>query len=85
MTAFPHYPTRPTHQLDGTWDFGWIGDSVDLGAIDTAAITYEDRMAVPGCFDATPAWLGRRGTALYYLSETDTPPPAGLTLGGHMG
>jgi alpha-galactosidase len=28
--------------------------------------------------------LGQRGTALYYVSETDTPPPAGLTVGGYL-
>lgn len=50
--------------LRGTWDFAFLGD-VDPDGVDPAAIRFDDRMPVPGCFDATPAYAGRRGLAAY--------------------
>jgi beta-glucuronidase len=50
--------------LSGVWDFAFLGD-VDPDEVDVAAIRYDDRSAVPGCYDATPAYAGRRGLAAY--------------------
>jgi beta-glucuronidase len=57
---------RRVDTLDGLWDFAFLGD-VDLDAIQTAALVFNDVMAVPGCFDATPKYAGRRGVAAYRL------------------
>jgi len=50
--------------LNGFWDFAFLGD-VDPDAVDTAGIEFNERMAVPGCFDATPDYAGKRGLAAY--------------------
>jgi beta-glucuronidase len=46
------------------WDFAFLGD-VDAEAVDPSQIEYHDVMPVPGCFDATPRYAGRRGVAAY--------------------
>jgi len=55
---------RRVMDLDGIWDFAFLGD-VDPDAMDIAGIVFNDRMAVPGCFDATPAYAGMRGLVAY--------------------
>jgi len=51
-----------TRNLGGIWDFAFLGD-VDADTLDVEAIGFDDRMPVPGCFDATPKYAGRRGLA----------------------
>ena len=75
MIAYPVYPTRDVRCLDGLWDFAFLGESVDLESVDAAAIRFTDRTCVPGCFDALPAYAGKRGTAAYRLS---VPSKAGM-------
>lgn len=58
---------RASECLNGTWDFAWLGE-VDLLGVDPAAITFAAAMPVPGCFDALPAWEGRRGVAAYRVA-----------------
>jgi beta-glucuronidase len=50
--------------LDGLWDFEFAGD-VDVDSVRLDSLTYGDAMAVPGCWDATPAYAGRCGLAAY--------------------
>jgi beta-glucuronidase len=72
---FREHDIRPVIELNGVWDFAFLGDC-DPDAVDVAAIAYTDRMAVPGCFDATPAYAGKRGLAAYRtraLLRDDTP------------
>jgi beta-glucuronidase len=61
---FREHDLRWVLDLDGVWDFAFLGD-VDPDTVDVAAIGFDDRMAVPGCFDASPAYGGRRGLAAY--------------------
>ncbi|MGC9522350.1 MAG: glycoside hydrolase family 2 protein [Anaerolineae bacterium] len=61
---FREHDLRVVTDLDGVWDFAFLGD-VDPEAVEVAAIPFTDRMAVPGCFDATPAYAGKRGLAAY--------------------
>ncbi|GAA1681425.1 glycoside hydrolase family 2 protein [Glycomyces endophyticus] len=61
---FRQHVLRPVADLDGVWDFAYLGDA-DPDAVDPAGIVFDDVMAVPGCFDATPAYAGRRGLAAY--------------------
>jgi beta-glucuronidase len=64
---------RRVVDLAGTWDFAFLGDAgADAGAdsIDPAAIRFDDVTAVPGCFDATPRYAGRRGLAAYRTTLT---------------
>jgi beta-glucuronidase len=61
MDSFPRYPARKIHRLDGIWDAAWVGEDCDPCRVDVDAIRYDQRLAVPGCFDATPRFAGRRG------------------------
>ncbi|NDJ53765.1 MAG: beta-galactosidase [Chloroflexi bacterium] len=74
MTRFPKYPLRTVHQLDGLWDFAFLGPDVDLGTLDVESITYLDKMVVPAAFDTIPPYTGLRGTVAYRrsLKVTDT-------------
>ena len=61
---FQAHDTRLGWDLDGVWDFAYLGDA-DPDSIDVARLAFPERMAVPGCFDATPAYAGKRGLAAY--------------------
>ena len=61
---FREHHLRRADSLDGVWDFAFLGD-VDPDSILPDAITYIDRMAVPGSFDALPTYAGQRGLAAY--------------------
>jgi beta-glucuronidase len=58
-----HY-LRPVTDLGGIWDFAFLGD-VDPDHVNPLSIQFTDVMAVPGCFDATPAYAGKRGLTAY--------------------
>jgi beta-glucuronidase len=61
---FKEHDLRPVTELNHVWDFCFLGD-VDPDSVDVASVEFTDRMAVPGCFDATPAYAGKRGLAAY--------------------
>lgn len=64
---YRQHDVRRVIELDGVWDFTFLGE-VDPETIELSALTFDDRMAVPGCWDATPAYAGRRGLAAYRTS-----------------
>ncbi|HZG68791.1 MAG TPA: glycoside hydrolase family 2 TIM barrel-domain containing protein [Herpetosiphonaceae bacterium] len=64
IRRFRQHDRRQVAELTGVWDFAFLGD-VEADAVDIASIQYTDRMAVPACFDATPAFAGRRGLVAY--------------------
>jgi beta-glucuronidase len=64
MSRFQQHFSRQVSSLDGIWDFAFLGDA-NPDEVNLAAIPFKDRMAVPGCFDATPAFAGKRGLAAY--------------------
>ena len=55
---------RQVQHLEGIWDFSFLGQ-VDPDRIAIPSIAFSDRISVPGSFDATPAYAGRRGVAAY--------------------
>ncbi len=61
MLPYPHYPLRRTLDLSGSWDFFFT--SGDLP--EAAGIEFNDHQIVPGCFDASPRYTGKRGTGVY--------------------
>jgi len=61
---FREHDVRLTQDLGGVWDFVFLGDH-DPDAVNVSTLRYDDRMAVPGCFDATPKYAGRRGLVAY--------------------
>ncbi len=66
MSRFQQHYERRVISLDGIWDFAYLGE-VNPDEVDLALIQYKDRMAVPGCFDATPLLAGKRGLAAYRI------------------
>lgn len=85
MMPYPHYPRRRIHSLDGLWHFAWLGENVDLENLNPNAVACPERMSVPGCFDATPAYAGKRGTAVYRTTVQTTPDTPGLLTFGALG
>lgn len=85
MMPYPNYPRRRIHSLDGLWNFAWLGENVDLDSLDLATIACTERLAVPGCFDATPAYAGKRGTAAYRTTVEVAPGTPGLLVFGALG
>ena len=66
MYAYPFYPSRSVHSLDGIWEFAFLGaDAPKLEEIRTDGIHFNELMAVPGCFDAAPKYAGVRGVGAY--------------------
>lgn len=61
---FRRHDLRRTTDLSGVWDFTFLGDR-DPDEVQPSALHFDDAMAIPGCFDATPAYAGRRGLAAY--------------------
>lgn len=79
MHAFPHRSTRVSQSLDGIWAFAFLGEKATLDGLDFSRVAFDDRMAVPGVFDTTPRYAGRRGVALY-RRRVSVPPGRRLQL-----
>jgi len=67
MTTDRKQSSRQVRDLSGIWEFAFLG-AVEPDALDIRTISYGDRMMVPGCFDATPAYAGKRGLAAYRMT-----------------
>jgi beta-glucuronidase len=74
-TAFyPHFPTRLTTTLNGTWAFGFAADSTLITTGTYADIATPNTTAVPSCFDIAPPGIkGPRTTAFYRSTHACTP------------
>ncbi len=51
---------RIKQTLDGIWDFLWCGEEKPV-----FPVSYNDVSAVPGCFDLSEPYTGKRGWAVY--------------------
>lgn len=78
MKAYPYFVKRKTVELDGLWDFSFLGEDVDLEKIDVSGISYDSRLPVPSAFDAFPAYAGKRGTVAYRTSVEIAPGKRGM-------
>ena len=54
---------RNRMNLNGIWDFTFLEQEFD-GRI-PAGLKYESALSVPGCFDVTAPWFGKRGVGFY--------------------
>jgi beta-glucuronidase len=61
---YPQYPERMILDLNGFWDFQWLGD-IDCDAIDPSDFVRQTAMAVPGVFDTLPGYDQQRGVGVY--------------------
>ena len=84
-TAFPHFPSRSVLRLDGLWDFSFMEKCHDPLKPDLAKVTYTEKLAVPGVFDAMPQYAGKRGTAFYRTFVTAPPNARMLLKSGGLG
>ncbi|MEO6846162.1 MAG: glycoside hydrolase family 2 TIM barrel-domain containing protein [Chthoniobacterales bacterium] len=73
MNSYPLHPDRPTHILDGIWDFAWKGETAAPEKLKPASFNFTERMPVPSAFDAYPKYAGKRGTAAYRTFIETTP------------
>ncbi len=64
MQHYPMFPAREILNLNGVWDFNFIGDA-ELESLNPANFEFNDLMPVPGAFDCTPTYYCKRGVALY--------------------
>lgn len=74
LPFWPHYPTRTTTLLDGTWAFGLRTDIADATRVQPRDATTPNSTTVPGAFDVAPmGMLGPRGTAFYRTTMSIAP------------
>ncbi len=83
MNPYPLYPLRRALNLDGAWQFAWLGET-DLNCLDPAGIVYDEVEAVPGVFDVGVNRCGARGTGVYRCAVPFAV-PAGARLRVHLG
>ena len=72
IKAYPRFIKRKVNILDGFWDFSFLGNNVNLANL-PLDFNFDQLMPVPGAFDATPAFAGKRGTVVYRRSFRVTP------------
>jgi beta-glucuronidase len=81
---FPVWTKRTTNSLNGVWQFKFT-ETNDFGDDNISGIEYDDLIAVPGSFDATPAYNGKRGIGFYRTTFTVAPGEAARLLFGAVG
>lgn len=62
--AYPRYITRHVQSLEDLWDFHFA-EGKSLDEVSPKDVVWGARLHVPGAFDASPAYLGKRGTGIY--------------------
>jgi beta-glucuronidase len=78
VKAYPLHPIRRAINLDGAWEFAWLGEA-DLSSLDPARLRFDEIEAVPGVFDTGIKRYGARGTGVY-RRRVPFPAPAGTRL-----
>jgi len=68
---FREHHTRHFTDLTGIWDFAFLGN-IEPDEVDVTTIRFDEQMSVPGCFDATPRYAGKRGLVAYRTDITLT-------------
>jgi len=81
--AYPFFGERRVIDLNGSWDFYFLGESVNLEEINLENLAFCERAAVPGVFDAMPKYAGKRGTAVYHKKvKVSVGTPGKICFGG---
>lgn len=70
---FPRYAPSHTKCLNGIWQFAYLGDVHDVDQLTPEKMDCQSIMAVPGVFDASPEFAGKRGVGLYRTQVEITP------------
>ncbi|MFP4053494.1 MAG: hypothetical protein ACLFV7_06485, partial [Phycisphaerae bacterium] len=61
---YRRHDLRRVTDLGGFWDFTFLGE-IEPDEVDPSSIDFDQVMAIPGNFDATPAYPGSRGLSAY--------------------
>jgi len=81
--AYPFFGQRRVIDLNGSWDFYFLGENVDLEEINLEDLAFCEMAAVPGVFDAMPKYAGKRGTAVYHTKvQVSAGTPGRIYFGG---
>lgn len=84
MMTYPNFPERTTFELDGVWDFAWLGNTVPLADFQPSDdLVFDEKEAVPGVFDMGVKRYEARGLGVYRTRVKNV--PAGklrLKIGG---
>ncbi len=65
MRVYPIFPERQFFDLNGIWDFAWLGNAVSLAAFSPGAPVCTEKAAVPSVFDMGHEHYCQRGLAVY--------------------
>jgi len=66
LRRYREHDMRRVWDMRGVWDFAFLGEA-EPEEVEVGAIEFGDGMGVPGCFDASPRYAGRRGLAAYRM------------------
>lgn len=70
MNTYSKHLKRKVINLNGIWDFSFLGEGQSTENIDLKQIGYNDKMSVPSAWDAFPSYAGKRGVAVYRTFAT---------------
>lgn len=73
MKFYPQHDIRRHQTLNGIWDFHLLEGDKTPNELKPESIEYDDIISVPGAFDATPTYAGKRGTGVYRIFIETTP------------
>lgn len=65
MKSYPFFPARKEWDLDGIWDFAWLGNQISLTDFKPEKLKFDAKAAVPGVFDLGISHYGERGLGVY--------------------
>ncbi len=86
MKAYPLYPDRAFFDLDGVWDFAWLGGMTALAEFEPDAVSFSEKAAVPSVFDMSHEYYCKRGLAVYRIRLSRLPQGCDFLLNiGGMG
>lgn len=81
LHAFPQFPARTIHNLDGVWDFQFEQNADPMNPV-WKSLLFRDTLPVPGVFDTLPGSAGRRGVGFYRTVVTTEKRNLLLRIGG---
>ncbi len=80
IKQYPHYKLRTIKKLDGFWDFSFVSETASINEVDVSALSFCEKMAVPGVFDAVGTHAGKRGVVAYKTYVNSTPGKSSLLV-----
>ena len=73
MSFYPKRKLRESRSLNGIWGFHFIDQDDSPETLQLESLAFDDVQCVPGAFDATPRYAGKRGTGVYRTYIETTP------------